>query len=80
MVSGTEWKVIFERPPFWPPFSKPLFLTAQLINRLLQHAPLGGLKNANDFDGGNVVDVLLNHYADSFRKRLLVWPSPGKFI
>ena len=60
-------------------FQNALFLPAQLINRLLQHARLGGLKHANDFDGGNVVDVL-NHYADSFRKRLLVWPSPGKFI
>ena len=61
-------------------FQNALFLAAQLIDRLLQHARLGGLKHANDFDGGNVVDVLLNDYADSFRKRLLVWPSPGKFI
>ena len=69
MMSVTEWKVDFKRPPFWPPFSKPLFLPAQLIYRLLQHARLGCLKNANDFNGGYLTDVIVNHFANNISDR-----------
>tara|TARA_Y100001934_G_scaffold163331_1_gene194633 strand:+ start:42 stop:335 length:294 start_codon:yes stop_codon:yes gene_type:complete len=65
MVSVTECSVKFQWVPIWVP----LILTAQLINRLLQHARLGCLKHANDFDGGHLADVIVNHFANNISDR-----------
>ena len=35
----------------------------------MQHARLGSLKHANDFDGGDLTDVIVNHFANSISDR-----------